>query len=712
LLVLARFLNGRLFPPFGIKGLWFYAALAFLVLGELVIEPFFTTPKEAIANGVALLIGAASASLSGAEVSSTTLRVGRAFLFGYALLVIAVSIWAIVFNGKPSFLGRTAKNASAMTGRLGTARWVFSGLLFAVGYAAFAQQGAQLALLYLTWFAIAVLHPVEWLVTWLRRSQPREGATGVVVDVEDPRVVIARLASGSRYRLGARALVGDPPIQGTVVDVTTVLSQPRVRISLDEPAIVRSDGPVRITTESTSVIGHVSPGTSLDELVVDTAVSVGESGLREGRLLSASIGGTLALFQVTRASVISRSDAGVIRDLVHISARKLGSWNEDQTGFEPVAWIPDPGAPVAVLDIQRVEFEASRIGHVPGTRYGISIDLHRAVSHNTAILGILGVGKTHLAWELTKRILVAGIKVVVLDITGRYAAHFVEVFSPDTEDAIARRIENAIQSEYVNRDVQDDEAGNIVRFREVMLETLTEFFEGDARLLILNPNRFRVSRMDGRPFNGRANSMADLTMVEVTRLVAETILRIAQEMDAEERGAPGTPANGDPPVEQARVCLVLEEGHSLVPEWNSVANETERLAVNGSARAILQGRKYGFGCLLITQRTANVTKSILNQCNTVFALRNYDATGMGFLENYVGPTHARLIASLEDREAVVFGRASSCTAPIMLRLNDAEEFRRGYWNEHVQDVPVSVPPEDAPAPGAGPPMDAPEIDHP
>lgn len=40
--------------------------------------------------------------------------------------------------------------------------------------------------------------------------------------------------------------------------------------------------------------------------------------------------------------------------------------------------------------------------------------------------------------------------------------------------------------------------------------------------------------------------------------------------------------------------------------------KTERQAVNGSARAILQGRKYGYGCVLVTQRTANVTKSILN----------------------------------------------------------------------------------------------------
>lgn len=108
-----------------------------------------------------------------------------------------------------------------------------------------------------------------------------------------------------------------------------------------------------------------------------------------------------------------------------------------------------------------------------------------------------------------------------------------------------------------------------------------------------------------------------------------------------------------------------------------------------TARAVLQGRKYGMGCLLITQRTANVTKSILNQCNTVCAMRSYDATGMGFLENYVGSAHASLLATLPDRTAVVFGRASSCNAPIVVRLNDAEDFEAGYWAEQRAGVPAT-----------------------
>jgi hypothetical protein len=72
-------------------------------------------------------------------------------------------------------------------------------------------------------------------------------------------------------------------------------------------------------------------------------------------------------------------------------------------------------------------------------------------------------------------------------------------------------------------------------------------------------------------------------------------------------------------------------------------------------------------------------------------MRIYDATGMGFLQNYVGPAHAALLATLGDRTAVVFGRASSCNSPIILRLNNAEDFREAFWENCVVAVPVTEP---------------------
>ena len=128
----------------------------------------------------------------------------------------------------------------------------------------------------------------------------------------------------------------------------------------------------------------------------------------------------------------------------------------------------------------------------------------------------------------------------------------------------------------------------------------------------------------------------------------------------------------------ARACLVYEEAHSLVPEWNSVVNEGDKNATSGTARAILQGRKYGLGCMLITQRTANVTKTILNQCNSIFAMRTFDETGKDFLANYIGRDYASTLSSIPERHAVFFGKASSCENPVLVRLNDQDQFREAF----------------------------------
>jgi DNA helicase HerA-like ATPase len=76
------------------------------------------------------------------------------------------------------------------------------------------------------------------------------------------------------------------------------------------------------------------------------------------------------------------------------------------------------------------------------------------------------------------------------------------------------------------------------------------------------------------------------------------------------------------------------------------------------------------GALIITQRTANVTKTILNQCNTVFALRSFDQTGLDFLRNYMGEEYSQAISALPRYTAVLVGQASSSSRPIIVKVSD------------------------------------------
>jgi len=118
--------------------------------------------------------------------------------------------------------------------------------------------------------------------------------------------------------------------------------------------------------------------------------------------------------------------------------------------------------------------------------------------------------------------------------------------------------------------------------------------------------------------------------------------------------------------------------------------EGDKSATNGTARAILQGRKYGMGCLLITQRTANVTKTILNQCNSIFAMRTFDETGKDFLSNYIGRSFASTLPDLKERYAVFFGKASSCENPVLIRLNDQDDFQGRFRAKHPLPEPIET----------------------
>ena len=189
--------------------------------------------------------------------------------------------------------------------------------------------------------------------------------------------------------------------------------------------------------------------------------------------------------------------------------------------------------------------------------------------------------------------------------------------------------------------------------------------------MILNPAGFRVSKQTTNAYEDQA-AFVDLTPSEITAIFSSAALKAFQELGM---------------VDEARACLVYEEAHSLVPEWNSVASDGDKNATAASARAILQGRKFGLGCLLITQRTANVTKTILNQCNSIFAMRTFDDTGKDFLGNYIGSDYAKVLPSLKERHAVFFGKSSSCDDPVLIRLNDNDKFIEAFrQSDPVEEV--------------------------
>ena len=119
---------------------------------------------------------------------------------------------------------------------------------------------------------------------------------------------------------------------------------------------------------------------------------------------------------------------------------------------------------------------------------------------------------------------------------------------------------------------------------------------------------------------------------------------------------------------QARkVLIVLEEAHTIIPEtFSSGFDGDTQWVVSRIGQIALQGRKYGVGLLVISQRTALVSKTILSQCNTFLTHSLIDQTSLTFLESVYSSQHVRSIPNLGRFEFLAAGKAIKAERPILL----------------------------------------------
>jgi hypothetical protein len=427
-----------------------------------------------------------------------------------------------------------------------------------------------------------------------------------------------------------------------------------------------------------NLIGTVWEGSTINQIRFNKLFSdefLVEKGIGEGSIVQTTIGGREVLYQIIDAKTNEEDlEFKDSHGFTIGTAQKLGKYDVENSELNAVKWLPEIYTPVVLLSPIDINYVPGNfIGKLPNTNYGIAIKYpHELITHNTAILGILGIGKSCLTFELIQKALLhTPVKVVCLDITGQHFNELKTYIASGVDEIDYTQIETQIAPSYttINKDI--DEGGNHKLFKQQIIQCVTKLINtAEDKVLVINPQSFSVSYQVGDVKNKKVGpgqndwmevaSMRDLSVAEITRLISEVSLDLCKVKGI---------------TEDPRLLLVFEEAHSLVPEWNSVANDGDKNATNGTAKVILQGRKYGLGSFVITQRTANISKSILNQCNTIFALRIFDDTGKQFLENYIGSNYSNLLPTLEERHCIAIGKAMKLKQPVIIKLNDMREIK-------------------------------------
>ena len=593
-------------PSNDTEGLWFYAGLFLLAFSVFFVEPYFNSPQTTLANAVPTLLVLLTVRDS---VIWEPIWWIATVLLGL-LVVTAVAVMAIgVRNG-----GFEPMIAVAMRGLkiFGQARVVLSATFFLFLIAIPNQiRDAPLgfAALLGVWMVIVLINPAK-LPRNLFLRRPLDRDLGLVGATESSHVWQSILHPGSPVPEVGAALALTDGTGASVLTVDRLHSAVKLRILRDSATL-----PTRAIGSQQTVRRSDSPGRTIPLGLITKGSTVESIYVEEtaaigqlfvGRVLAADVTAGLVTYQVVDVRVESdRLGPDDSAGRLVATASQLGIWHEGRGGFDVYPSVP----PLH-----------SRLDEV-ATESAPRLDLLKLGEvPGTALPGYLNIASC------------LGHHIAVIGTTGSGKSH------------LARRLVDALSetTKVVCVDFTGEWAKKYPGYTPV--NTVP-----DLNAFLSSASKFAIVELPSAS-NTQA-TVKQLSDVMENLLVAAKAAFMA----------------GQP----FKVCLLLEEAHTIIPEnsFLSVNDWDSKAAVNKIAQIALQGRKYGVGMIVLAQRTANVSKTVLTQCNTVIAFRVHDETSIGFLANYMGTSVSRALATLPDFHAVITGMGSPSTRPVIVKVD-------------------------------------------
>ena len=149
------------------------------------------------------------------------------------------------------------------------------------------------------------------------------------------------------------------------------------------------------------------------------------------------------------------------------------------------------------------------------------------------------------------------------------------------------------------------------------------------------------------------------------------------------------------PVERENdpVLLVCEEAHRYVPNSGEAQYEAAQDAIRRIAK---EGRKYGLGLILVSQRPSEVEATVLSQCNSWIVLRITNDADREHVKSILPDSMSgltKMLSGLRRQEAIFVGQAAMLPSRIFIRnlepnqlpkSNDID-FEKGWQTDFDND---------------------------
>jgi DNA helicase HerA-like ATPase len=143
--------------------------------------------------------------------------------------------------------------------------------------------------------------------------------------------------------------------------------------------------------------------------------------------------------------------------------------------------------------------------------------------------------------------------------------------------------------------------------------------------------------------------------------------------------------------------LVCEEAHRYVPDRGEAQYEAAQEAIRRIAK---EGRKYGIGLLLVSQRPGEVESTVLSQCNSWIVHRITNDVDRKHVQSILPDSLAgltKVLSGLRRQEAIFVGQAAVLPSRIMIRTLDEKQrprshdidFDKGWQNDPISDADLA-----------------------
>ncbi len=338
----------------------------------------------------------------------------------------------------------------------------------------------------------------------------------------------------------------------------------------------------------------------------------------------------------------------------------------------------------------------------PDVRVGINVN---KLSRHLAILAITGGGKSNTVCIISKNIVEKlGGTVVIFDIHGEYSK--AEIASSRNQKVIEPRIHplslnlselirlmkipsNATNQERILREAWHEVISNVKKSKSTPNNTIINLLKEKIRNMTDSKKRDKT-KVDIKAVNGVLNRIDDLeenyrdiidehTHTNLINIIEPRKLNIFNLSSIDESGADavvshylrrilherklwknGERTNGYP----SPVITVIEEAHVLIPK------DSNTLTKYWASRIAREGRKFGIGLVLVSQRPKGLDPNVLSQTNNKIILRIVEPTDQKYVREaseQLSEDLLELLPDLNPGEAIVIG--SMVKIPALVKID-------------------------------------------